>query len=74
MLQTNKIIFRKLEEILQKSHLAEEQNTAMHHKQHQVLSENQELKGKVIDLRGKLMDRSMLVNHLEGNYSETSAL
>ena len=51
--------------MLHKNHAIEDQNAAMRQKQDQVLSENQQLKGKVIDLRGKLTDRSMLINHLE---------
>ena len=62
---------RKLEEMLQKSHQTEEQNVTLRQKQNLVLSENQELKGKVIDLRGKLMDKSMLVNHLESKAQNT---
>lgn len=51
--------------MLQKSHQTDEHNAALRHKQNSVLSENQELKGKVIDLRGKLMDKSMHISHLE---------
>lgn len=61
-------IFRKLEGILQKSHFVDEQNVSMRRKQQDVLSENQELKGKLIDLRGKLMDKSVEMNNLEGKY------
>lgn len=59
-------ISRKLESMLQKSHLADEQNVSMRRKQQEVLAENQELKGKLIDLRGKLMDKSVILNNLEG--------
>lgn len=55
--------------MLQKSHLADEQNASMRRKQQEVLSENQELKGKLIDLRGRLMDKSVQLNNMEGNYS-----
>lgn len=52
--------------MLQKNQQIEEQNATMHQRQHKMLSENQELKGKVIDLRGRLMDRSVKLNHMEG--------
>ena len=57
---------RKLEEMVQKSHITEEENVSVRRKQQEVLSENQELKGKLIDLRGKLMDKSVLMNQIEG--------
>jgi len=44
----------------------DEQNVAMRLQQQEVLSENQELKGKIIDLRSKLMNKSVQMNHLEG--------
>lgn len=53
--------------MLHKSHAADEQRASMHRKQQDVLTENQELKGKLIDLRGKLMDKSVQLNTLEGN-------
>jgi predicted nucleic acid-binding Zn-ribbon protein len=53
--------------MLQKSHLADEQNASIRRKQQEVLSENQELKGKLIDLRGQLMDKSVQLNNMEGN-------
>ena len=49
-----------------------EQNTACDH--HPELVENQELKGKVIELRGKLMDKSVQLNHLEGTVQLASIL
>ena len=52
--------------MVQKSHVTEEENASVRRKQQEVLSENQELKGKLIDLRGKLMDKSVLMNQLEG--------
>lgn len=44
--------------------LLEQVSNACYH--HPELVENQELKGKVIELRGKLMDKSVQLNHLEG--------
>lgn len=51
---------------MQKTHLADEQNATIRRQQQEVLVENQELKGKLIDLRGKLMNRSVELNNLEG--------
>ena len=52
--------------MLQKTHHAEEQTASIRQKQQQILAENQELKGRLIDLRGKLMDKSVQMNHIEG--------
>lgn len=52
--------------MLQKTHQAGEQTTALRQQQHHILAENQELKGKLIDLRGKLMDKSVQMNTMEG--------
>ena len=52
--------------MLQKTHMAEEQTAAMRHKHHEILAENQELKGRLIDLRSKLMNKSAQMNQIEG--------
>lgn len=58
----------KLQEMLRKSHLVEEHNSSMRHKQQEALSENQELKGKLINIRGKLTSKSVQMNHFESEF------
>ena len=60
------LLFSKLEEMLQKTHKAEEQTASMRHKHHEILAENHELKGRLIDLRSRLMDKSVKMNSMEG--------
>ncbi len=54
--------------------MAEQQNASLHHKQQEVLADNQELKGKLIDLRGKMMDKAVLMNQLEGKQVASCSL
>lgn len=54
--------------MLRKSHLVEEHNSSMRHKQQEALSENQELKGKLINIRGKLTSKSVQMNHIESEF------
>ncbi len=60
--------------MLQKTHTTEEETTVMRQKQQQILTENQELKGRLINLRSKLMDKSVQMNQMEGTAQELGYL